>query len=138
MHPFQVAAIVVLALGVIIYVWRGVKRGMRANEEFFSALIVRVSQVLQPKGFRLTRHVYRPKSFGHRIATFEGPASLVEVFLDGKEQDVRLTRTRSEEPNPSREEVLAGGYLGPFPTPADYTRVAAAIIDAAASIDGAA
>jgi len=56
MHPLQVAALVLLGLGLSIYLWRSVKRRMRADEQFFTLLVERISQILQPKGFQLTRH----------------------------------------------------------------------------------
>jgi len=138
MHPLQVAALVLLGLGLSIYLWRSVKRRMRADEQFFTLLVERISQILQPKGFQLTRHLYLPKSFGHRIATFEGPAVLLDLMLDGKERDVRLTRRGRDDSNAATEEVLADGYLGFAPTTADYARATGAVLDAAASMPGAA
>ncbi len=106
--------------------------------EFFGALVARLSQLLEPKGFRLTRQVHLPKSFGHRMATFEGSAFVIDLDLDGKEHDVRLIRRGREESSGLVGEVLAEGNLGVAATPADHARATAAILDAAASIDGAA
>lgn len=117
-----------------MYVWRNVQRGIRDNGRFFSSLVERVSQVLQPKGFTLTKHVYLPKSFGHRIATFESATLFVDVLFDGKERDIRLTRRAPEQSNLSAGEVLAEAYLGFHPTTAEYTRATALILDGAASI----
>src|SRR2546427_7056728 len=79
MLPLQLAAIVALVVGAAIYVWRGVTRDMRTIEQFFRGLVQRLSQVLEPKGFRLTRHVYMRQSFGHRIATFRSEEHTSEL-----------------------------------------------------------
>ena len=79
MHPMQMALLIALAIGAALYVWRGVTRSMRADADFFRTLVDRLSQVLGPKGFRLTRNVHLPQSLGHRVARFEGSELLVDA-----------------------------------------------------------
>ena len=61
---------------------------MQADARFFTDLVQRLRPILEAKGFRLTRHVYMPKSFGHRIATFEGPAFIVDAAWEGRDREI--------------------------------------------------
>jgi len=63
---------------------------MRADAQFFTDLVQRLSAILEAKGFRLTRHVHLPKSFGHRIATFEGPSFIVDAAWEGRDREILL------------------------------------------------
>src|SRR5206468_2045242 len=93
-------------LGGAAYIWRGVKRSMQADARFFTDLVQRLTPILEAKGFRLTRHVYMPKSFGHRIATFEGPAFIVDAAWEGRDREILLLQRELGQSN-----VSAGGHL---------------------------
>ena len=137
MPNVQILALFLLAAAAAFYLWRGVQRRIRADERFFLSLVERVSQVVQSRGFRLVRNQHFPNSFGHRIAVFEGAGAFLDLALDGKERDVRLSR-RTSDSRTATGEVLADRYLGFYPSEADYDRATAAIVDAIASVDGAA
>ncbi len=68
MNTFQVAALIAIALATAMYVWRGVRRALRAEARFFKALVEQLSRLLERKGFQLTRNV--AQTSGLRIATF--------------------------------------------------------------------
>jgi hypothetical protein len=49
MNTFQVAALTAIALATAMYVWRGVRRALRAEARFFKALVEQLSRLLERK-----------------------------------------------------------------------------------------
>lgn len=137
MHPLQLVAILVLGIGAGIYVWRVVHREMREEEEFFEDLVHRLSQVLEPKGFRLTKRVYLRRLFGYREAMFEGVGSLRAVW-DPREREICLLQREPAQSSDSTDRNLAGVFLPRRPEPDVYAGATEVILSAARSIEGAA
>ncbi len=138
MHPLQLAAIVALVVSAAIYVWRGVTRDMRTIEQFFRGLVQRLSQVLEPKGFRLTRHVYMRQSFGHRIATFQGANFQVDAAWEGRDREILLLQRALDEGNVSAGRILARAHLPQGTLSAAFVEASNVIVTAANAIEGAA
>ena len=134
MSTIQLVVLAAVALGGAAYIWRGVKRSMQADARFFTDLVQRLTPILEAKGFRLTRHVYMPKSFGHRIATFEGPAFIVDAAWEGRDREILLLQRELGQSN-----VSAGGHLAEAHIPQGasaevYDRATDTIVAAAASL----
>jgi len=81
---------------------------MQADARFFTDLVQRLTPILEAKGFRLTRHVYMPKSFGHRIATFEGPAFIVDAAWEGRDREILLLQRQLDQSMSQPETTWAG------------------------------
>ena len=131
---FQLLGLAALALGAAVYVWRGVKRGMQADAVFFAELVQQLSPLLEAKGFRLTRNVYMAKSFGHRIATFEGPSCIVDAAWDGRDRDILLLQRAPDQSNVSAGERLAEAHIPQGAAIEVYARATERIVTVAASI----
>ena len=84
---------------------------MQADARFFTDLVQRLRPILEAKGFRLTRHVYMPKSFGHRIATFEGPAFIVDAAWEGRDREILLLQRELDQSNVSAGDHLAEAHI---------------------------
>ena len=138
MSTFQVTALIAIALATAIYVWRGVTRDMRTIEQFFRGLVQRLSQVLEPKGFRLTRHVYMRQSFGHRIATFQGASFQVDAAWEGRDREILLLQRALDEGNVSAGRILARAHLPQGTLSAAFVEASNVIVTAANAIEGAA
>ena len=109
---------------------------MRADAMFFADLVQRLSPILEGKGFRLTRDVYMPKSFGHRIATFEGPSFIVDAAWDGREREILLLRRELGQTSVSAGEHLAAAHLPQGAAVEVYGRATETLLTAAAAIGG--
>ena len=134
MSTVQLAVLAALVVGGAVFVWRGVKRALRADAAFFSELVERLSPILEAKGLRLTRHVHMAKSFGHRIATFEGPSFFVDAAWEGRDREILLLQRELTQSNVSAGEHLAEAHI-PRGAPAEvYARARETILTAAASI----
>ena|SRR6266545_3336837 len=132
MHPVQIAALIVLVIGAGAYVVLRVARSTRADEEFFGALIDRLSQVLTPKGFVVSRRVRA------HFAVFEGAGTRLEAIWDGREREVLLQQRESDDNKPSRSQRLAVAHVRDGASATDYGEAGETIVKAAESIDGAA
>ena len=134
-----VSTIQLLLLGAVglaaaAYISLGVKRSMQATAQFFNDLVQRLRPVLEAKGFRLTRHVYLRKSFGHRIATFEGSSFIVDLAWEGRDHEILLLQRSLDQSNVSAGDHLAGAHI-PHGAPSEvYARAAETIMNAAESI----
>ena len=134
MSTVQLVAIAAVVLGGAAYIWRGVKRTLRADAAFFTDLVQGLRTILDAKGFRLVRHVHMPKSFGHRIASFEGPSFMVDAAWDGKEREILLLQRDSNQPNVAAGERLAVVHTPQGASDDVYARASAEILSVAASI----
>ena len=137
MSTIQLLVLAAVALGAAAYIWRRVKRGMQADAAFFNDLVERLSPILVAKGFRLTRHVYMPQSFGHRIATFEGPAFIVDAAWEGRDREILLLQRDLGQSNVSAGDHVAEAHIPQGASSEVYTRATDTILKAAASIGAA-
>ena len=134
MSTIQVLGLAALAFGAAVYIWSGVKRGMQADAVFFAELVQQLSPLLEAKGFRLTRNVYMAKSFGHRIATFEGPSGIVDAAWDGRDRDILLLQRAPDQSNVAAGERLAEAHIPQGAATEVYARATERIVTVAASI----
>jgi hypothetical protein len=130
----QLVVLAAVVLGGAAYIWRGAKRSMRADAAFFTDLVQRLTPILEGKGFRLTRHVHMPKSFGHRVATFEGRSFIVDAAWEGRDREILLLQRAPDQSNVSAGEHLAGAYIPQGASSEVYARATDTIVTAAASI----
>jgi len=107
---------------------------MQADARFYTDLVQRLTPILEAKGFRLTRHVYMPKSFGHRIATFEGPAFVVDAAWEGRDREILLLQRPLDQSNVSAGDHLAAAHIPQGASSEVYARAADTIVTAAGSI----
>ena len=108
MSTFQVTALITIALAGAIYVWRGVRRALRAEARFFRALVEQLSRLLEPRGFRLTGDV--AQASGLRIATFTSRAAVVDAVWEA-----RVARYLTPPPSIARIRFLDCGHGGASP-----------------------
>lgn len=137
MHPIQIAVLIALVGGTIIYSGYRIRRDIRAKREFFRTLIERLSSVLLPKGLRLTQSADLSWSVAGTIATFEGAVFSLQVFWDIVDYHVFLFEREAEQPR-SRPLTIASAYLPAFAKPDVFAKATAAILEAAARSDGSA
>ena len=134
MSTIQLVVLAALGLAAAAYIWRGVKRSLRSDALFFADLINQLGPILEAKGFRLTRNVHLAKSFGHRIATFEGPAFIVDAAWDGRDRDILLLQRPLDQSTLSTGNRLAEAHI-PQGASADlYARASGVIVAAARSV----
>ena len=138
MHPWQIALLVLIGIGFIVYARRDTRKRKRADQQFFAALVDRVLRTLEPQGFRLVRNEYHSRMFGFYSATFESPAFSLDLWLDCQEYDVRIARRTWDESGTTRREELETAWMASPPTHEDYARATEAIVAAAERISGAA
>ena len=134
MSTIQLLVLAAVALGAAAYIWRGVKRSMQADALFFTDLVQRLSPILEAKGFRLTRHVHLPKSFSHRIATFEGPSFIVDAAWEGRDREILLLQRELGQSNVSAGDHLAEAHIPQGASSEVYARATDTIVTAAVSI----
>jgi Holliday junction resolvase len=137
MHPVQVPVLIALLGGTIIYIWYRIRRDIRAEREFFRSLVAHLSNVLLPRGLRLTQSADFSKSIGHTIATFEGPVFSLEVFWDYVEREVILRERGAEQPR-SAFRRIASGDVPHYAKPVALAKAEAVIVEAAVRNDGSA
>jgi hypothetical protein len=136
MDSMQVAALIAVGLVAIIYVWRGVQRALRAETEFFQALVKQLARLLEPKGFRLAGDL--AQASGLRIATFIRGASVVDAVWEAREREISLVRRASHEAEVSTRDIVARAHVPEGATADAYAAAARVIVDAAEVLDGAA
>jgi hypothetical protein len=107
---------------------------MQADALFFTDLVQRLSPILEAKGFRLTRHVHLPKSFSHRIATFEGPSFIVDAAWEGRDREILLLQRELGQSNVSAGDHLAEAHIPQGASSEVYARATDTIVTAAVSI----
>ncbi len=130
----QLLLLAAVGLAAAVYIWMGVQRSMQATARFFNGLVQRLSPVLEAKGFRLTRHVYLRKSFGHRIATFEGPSFIVDLAWEGRDREILLLQRSLDQSNVAAGDHLADAHI-PQGAPSEvYARATETIMRAAESV----
>jgi hypothetical protein len=123
-----------LGLAAAAHVWRGVKRGLRKDALFFADLVNQLSPILEAKGFRLTRNVHMAKSFGHRIATFEGPSFIVDAAWDARDRDILLLHRPLDQSTISAGDRLAEAHIPQGASGDLYARATGVIVAAARSL----
>jgi hypothetical protein len=133
LRDWQVFVLGFLAVGAAAYIWRGVRRSEAAEERFFRTLVERLSQVLEPKGFRLTRNENRKRNFGLRMATFEGSAFLIDAMFEGEDRAVLLVRRDTGKPV-STGDRLAYAHIPEGARPAVFAQANDAIVAAASAL----
>jgi len=133
----QLVVLAAVVLAGAAYIWRGAKRSMRADAAFFAELVQRLTPILEGKGFRLTRHVHMPKSFGHRIATFEGRSSIVDAAWEGRDREILLLQRALDQSNVSAGDHLAAASIPQGASSETYARATDTILTAAATIGAA-
>src|SRR5207247_10150390 len=131
MSTIQLVVLAALGLAAAAYIWRGVKRSMRADAMFFADLVNQLSPILEAKGFRLTRNVHMAKSFGHRIATFEGPSFFLDAAWDGRDTDILLLQRRLDQSNVAAGERLADAHIRQGASGDEYASAIGTIVAAA-------
>ncbi len=136
MNTFQVAALIAIALATAMYVWRGVRRPLRAEARFFKALVEQLSRLLERKGFQLTRNV--AQTSGLRIATFTSGTVVVDAVWDARERDISLVRRESHDSEFSTADTLARADVPEGASAHTYAAATGVILDAAESLGGAA
>ena len=136
MHPVQIAVLLALVSGAIIYIWYQIRRDIRAEREFLRTLVEQLSSVLLPKGLHLTRSADFSGSVAGTVATFEGPVFALEVFWDIVDRMVILSEREAEHPR-SQHLTIASAYLPHYARPAAFAKAAAELVAAAAQSDGA-
>ncbi len=136
MSTFQVTALITIALAGAIYVWRGVRRALRAEARFFRALVEQLSRLLEPRGFRLTGDV--AQASGLRIATFTSRAAVVDAVWEARERDISLLRRASHESDFSTADTVARAHVPEGASARAYATATGIILGAAESLDGAA
>ena len=137
MHPVQIAVLLALVGGTILYTWYRIRRDIRAEREFFRTLVERLSSVLVAKGLRRTQSADFSKSVGGTIAAFEGPLFSLEVFWDYVEKEVILRERGTDQPRSALRRI-ASGYVPNYAKPDALAKAAAAIVEAAERSDGSA
>ena len=137
MSTIQLVVLAAVVLGGAAYIWRGVKRSMQADAAFFTDLVQRLTPILEGKGFRLTRHVHMPKSFGHRIATFEGRSFIVDAAWEGRDREILLLQRALDQSNISAGDHLAAASIPQGASSETYARATDTILTAAATIGAA-
>jgi hypothetical protein len=137
MYPVQIAVLLALVGGTIIYVWFQIRRNIRAEREFFRTLVEHLSNVLLPKGLRLTQSADFSNSIRGTFATFEGPVFSLEVFWDYVDRLVILFEREAVQSS-SEHVTRASAYLPHFAKPDALANAAAAIVEGAAQSDGVA
>src|SRR5437867_6717456 len=136
MSTFQVTALITIALAGAIYVWRGVRRALRAEARFFRALVEQLSRLLEPRGFRLTGDV--AQASGLRIATFTRRAAVVDAVWEARERDISLVRRASDKSELSTADTVARAHVPDGASAHSYAAATDIILGAAESLESAA
>ena len=136
MHPVQIAVLIALIIGTIIYSGYRIRRDIRAEREFFRTLVEQLSSVLLPKGLRLTQSADFSRSIARTVATFEGDVFALEVFWDIVDRFAILYEREAKQPRSERV-TISSAYLPHFAKPDAFAKAAGVIVSAAARSDGA-
>jgi len=133
---FQVTVLITITLATAIYVWRGVRRDLRAEARFFRALVEELSRLLKPRGFWLTRNV--AQASGLRVATFTNGAAVVDAVWEVREREISLIRRNSHESASSTADALARAQVPEGASAEAYRAATGVILRAAEYMSGAA
>ena len=136
MHPVQIAVLIALVGGSVVYAGYRIRRDVLARREFFRLLVEQLSRVLLPKGLHLMERYDSSRSARGTVAIFEGPVFSLEVFWDIVDSTVFLLARETELPR-SQHRRIASAHLPVYAKADVYTKATADLVEAATRSDNA-